>query len=318
MSPAARRAPSPVLSSEEGSNRAKLRVQCPAKVNLFLEVAGRRRDGYHNLATLFAKINLFDTLTLEPIAGEGVELSIDNRTSAALAPSDDNLVVRAARAFRRRFRTEHGFRIALEKKIPIGAGLGGGSSDAAGTLVGLARLSGIKPDRSSRAALKEIARGLGADVPFFLLEQQLALGEGIGDKLEPLELPKAPPPMVLVYPRVPIATAGVYQALRLPSKRAVLTSLSQLDKLQKKLMTGRPICEWAALLFNRLEEPVLGSYGQVKQAKDILARLGAQGVLMSGSGSSVFGFFATQGEAESAAARLQGYPWEVFVTCCMA
>lgn len=305
------------LAAEDAPAVARLKVQCPAKVNLFLEVTGRRRDGYHNLATLFAKINLFDTLELEAVAEPGVELSLDNKTVAPLEAKADNLVLRAAEAFRKRFRVEHGFRIKLEKKIPIGAGLGGGSSDAAGTLIGLSRLTARRPDRSHRAALKELARGLGADVPFFLQQLGLARGEGIGDKLSGLEIAKSLPPMVLVYPRVPIATPGVYQALTLPSKKTFLTSLSQLDRLQKKLSAGRPISEWAGLLFNRLEEPVLGSWGQVKQAKDILIRLGAQGALMSGSGSSVFGFFPGSGEAERAAERLRGYPWDVFATCCM-
>lgn len=294
----------------------RLKVQCPAKVNLFLEVTGRRRDGYHNLATLFAKINLFDTLEFETIAEPRIELSIDNRTAAALEATSDNLVVRAAEAFRKRLRIDYGFKIHLEKKIPIGAGLGGGSSDAAGTLIGLSRLCGKKIDRSLRAALKELGRSLGADVPFFLKEGPYAIGEGIGDKLTAVDVAKALPPMVMVYPRVPISTPGVYKALVLPKKTAVLTSLSQLDKLQKKLIAGRPISEWAGLLFNRLEDPVLGSYGQVRQAKDILLRLGAQGALMSGSGSSVFGFFPGAGEAERAAERLKGYPWEVFATFC--
>lgn len=292
-------------------------MQCPAKVNLFLEVTGRRRDGYHNLATLFAKVNLFDTLDLSTIAEPVVELSIDNRTAARLEPSPDNLVLRAAESFREEFGIDHGFRIALVKKIPIGAGLGGGSSDAAGTLIGLSRILGMKLDRRHRSALKRLAVKLGADVAFFLQERGLALGGGVGDKLEPLELQKSLPPMVLVYPRVMISTAGVYQALIPPAKGAVLTRVSQLGKLQKKLTAGRPISEWAGLLFNRLEEPVLGSYALVRQAKDILARLGAQGALMSGSGSSVFGFFPEPGAAERAAAKLRGYPWEIFATCCI-
>ncbi|MBI4422224.1 MAG: 4-(cytidine 5'-diphospho)-2-C-methyl-D-erythritol kinase [Elusimicrobia bacterium] len=294
-----------------------IQVQCPAKVNLFLEVTGRRRDGYHNLATLFAKINLFDTLDFETRPEAGVELTIDNRTAAPLQPGPDNLVVRAAQAFRKEFRIPYGVRIHLTKKIPIGAGLGGGSSDAAGTLIGFARAAGRKLDRATRSRLRKLARSLGADVPFFLHDGPYALGEGIGDKLSGVEVPKAPPPMLLVYPRVAIETGGVYKALSVDAKNAVLTRLAQLGRLEKKLANGRPISEWAGLLFNRLEDPVLESYGQVRQAKEILVRLGAQAALMSGSGSSVFGFFSDQGEAERVAKRLQGYPWEVFVTCCM-
>ncbi|MCX5788512.1 MAG: 4-(cytidine 5'-diphospho)-2-C-methyl-D-erythritol kinase [Elusimicrobia bacterium] len=294
-----------------------IKVQCPAKVNLFLEVTGRRRDGNHDLATLFAKINLFDGLELEAIAEPRVELSIENRTAASLDAGPENLVSRAAEAYRERFGIEHGVRIRLEKKIPIGAGLGGGSSDAAGTLVGMARLCGRKLDRAHHAGLKRIGSLLGADVPFFLQEQPYAIGGGVGDELEALEVAKAPPSMILVYPRVEIGTGGVYKALELPAGPVALTRISQLGKLKKKLAAGRPISEWADLLFNRLEDPVLRSYGQVRQAKEILERLGAKGALMSGSGSSVFGFFPEAGEAERAAGRLRGYPWEVFVTCCL-
>lgn len=305
------------LADADAPARARLKVQCPAKVNLFLEVTGRRRDGYHNLATLFAKVNLFDTLEIEAIGEPTIEFALENRTVAPLSASPDNLVVRAADAFRKRCRVEHGFRIKLEKKIPIGAGLGGGSSDAAGTLIGLSRLTGKKLDRSHRSVLKTLSRALGADVPFFLQEHGLALGEGIGDKLTLVASAKSLPPMVLVYPRIAIATPAVYGALTRPSKKSSLTRISQLGRLQKKLGAGRPISEWAGLLFNRLEEPVLGSWAQVKQAKDILIRLGAQGALMSGSGSSVFGFFPEPGGAERAADRLKGYPWDVFVTCCL-
>ena len=294
-----------------------IKVQCPAKVDLFLDATGRRKDGRHNIAALFAKINLFDCLELEAIAPARVELSIDDRIGAGLDPGPENLVVRAAEAYRRAFGVPHGVRIRLEKKIPARAGRGGGPSDAAGTLLGMARLTGRKLDRGGMAALRKLAGGLGPYVPFFLREGSYAVGEGAGDKVSALDVSRALPPMVLVYPRVPVSAASVCRELGPAGKNAVLTALSQLGKLQKKLAAGRPISEWAGLLFNRLEDPVSRSYGQVRQAKGILERLGAQGALMSGTGSSVFGFFPGDGEAEKAAGRLRGYPWDVFVTCCL-
>ncbi len=294
-----------------------MKVQCPAKINLFLEVTGKKRNGYHTLSTVFAKINLFDTLDFQPVDHGAVELLVDNRTVAPLGGGRDNLVFRAAEAFRKEFRVRRGVRIELEKKIPIGAGLGGGSSDAAGTLVGLSRFFGLPQGRSTRAALHRLATGLGADVAFFLRPEPFALGEGIGDRLAAVEVSRTLPPMVLVYPRVPVSTAEVYRRLEIGPKSSVLTRLSQLSKLQNKLALGRPIAEWAGLLFNRLEDAVLGSCEEVLQAKKALQRLGAEGALMSGSGSSVFGFFSGPREAEKAAAKLRGYPWEVFETCCM-
>ena len=252
-------------------------------------------------------------MELEAIAPARVELSIDDRIGAGLDPGPENLVVRAAEAYRRAFGVPHGVRIRLEKKIPARAGLGGGPSDAAGTLLGMARLTGRKLDRGGMAALRKLAGGLGPYVPFFLREGSYAVGEGAGDKVSALDVSRALPPMVLVYPRVPVSAASVCRELGPAGKNAVLTALSQLGKLQKKLAAGRPISEWAGLLFNRLEDP----------ASDIaflhmdMERLGAQGALMSGTGSSVFGFFPGDGEAEKAAGRLRGYPWDVFVTCCL-
>src|ERR1700758_2090608 len=158
-----------------------IKIQCPAKVNLFLEVTGKRPDGYHRLATLFAKINLYDVLELEAdMTGEiKLEIELDNG-SALLSAGDDNLVMRAARAFYKAFRVGQGVKIKLIKRIPMGAGLGGGSSDAAGTLLGLARLFDIKLDAKKRKKLHDIAVTLGADVPFFLRSENFCLGTGIG------------------------------------------------------------------------------------------------------------------------------------------
>src|SRR5208282_357588 len=157
----------------------------------------------------------------------------------------------------------------------------------------------------------------GADVPFFLQDAPFCLGQGIGDKLKPISISRALPWMVLVYPRQAIATTKVYQSLPLLRRSDVLTRLTQLDTLQKKLSSGRPISEWADLVFNRLEEVVLPSHPEVLQAKRLLAQLGAQGVLMSGSGSSVFGFAASHAEGERIRSKLQAYPWQVVVTCCL-
>jgi 4-diphosphocytidyl-2-C-methyl-D-erythritol kinase len=290
-------------------------VQCPAKVNLFLEVTGRRPDGYHRLATLFAKINLFDVLDLEPCPG--FELEIESLPGQPLAAASDNLVLRAANAFRREFRTGAGARLRLRKRIPMGAGLGGGSSDAAGTLLGLARLYRMERKPGLLPRLRRLALGLGADVPFFLHPAPFCDGRGVGERLRPVSVPKSPPYMVLVYPEVEVPTRDVFGRLERPGRPAVLTSLAQLGTLEKKLEKGRPVSEWAAHMFNRLEAGVVSAYPEVAQAAQLLRRMGLSGVLMSGSGSSVFGFASSHAEGGRVVKRLEVYPWRVFLTCCL-
>ena len=294
-----------------------VQVQCPAKVNLFLEVTGKRRDGYHLLATLFAKVGVFDVLDVERTDAPGFTLDIVDEVGQGLSAGPDNLVLRAAEAFRKEFRLGYGARITLTKRIPLGAGLGGGSSDAAGMLQALARLHNLETDRAMMARVRRLAPALGADVPFFMRREGLCDGRGVGDRLKPLLPPKHLPWMVLVYPGIPVPTAEVFKRLERPGRSVVLTSLSQLDRLKKRLTSGRPSAEWTALLFNRLEDAVLDYRPEVRQAKEILAKAGLTGVLMSGSGASVFGFASSREEGERTLGRLKGYPWKVYLTCCL-
>ena len=290
-----------------------IKVQCPAKVNLFLEVTGRRPDGYHRLATLFAKINLYDVLELET-APRGVALEIESDTPLSAGP--DNLVRRAAESFIKAFRVDGGARIRLTKRIPLGAGLGGGSSDAAGTLLGLAKVFDMKLGGKRKAVLKRLAVALGADVPFFLHPAPFCLGTGIGDRLQPVRIEKSLPYMVLVYPGLRVSTPQAYQALPPAPRSVVLTRLSQLDRLIRSLRRGRPVEEWADLMFNRLESAELPVLAQVEAARRALLQIGVRGARMSGSGSSVFGFVASHAEGEAALERLRGYPWKGFLTSC--
>lgn len=295
----------------------QVQVQCPAKVNLFLEVTGKRRDGYHALATLFAKVGLFDVLDVERTDAPGFALEIVDEAGQGLSAGPDNLVLRAAEAFRKEFSLGYGARIKLTKRIPMGAGLGGGSSDAGGMLVALARLHRLELDRSAMARVRKLAPKLGADVPLFVRRDAFLDGRGIGDKLKPLDVPKALPWMVLVWPGVHCPTPEAFKRLSLPTRSDVLTRLSQLAKLEKRLTGGRPLPEWEGLLFNRLEDAVLGYRPEVRQAKELLAKVGLKGVLMTGSGASVFGFAPSREEAAAAARKLAAYPWKVFLTCCL-
>ncbi|HVE12518.1 MAG TPA: 4-(cytidine 5'-diphospho)-2-C-methyl-D-erythritol kinase [Elusimicrobiota bacterium] len=290
-----------------------VQVPCPAKVNLFLEVTGKRKDGYHTLATLFAKISVYDVVEAAIRESPGFELEIVPESGQPLSAGPDNLVLRAAEAFRKEFRLGLGARLRLIKRIPMGAGLGGGSSDAAGTLLALTRLFGMENDAGLRPRLKKLAAKLGADVPVFLNPHPICAGRGIGDRLSPVRAGKALPWMVLVFPGVEVPTKEVFGRLVRPGRSDVLTNLSHLDKLTRKLEKGRAISDWKGHLFNRLESEVLPRRPEVRQAKEILIRSGLEGVLMSGSGSSVFGFAASHAQGERALERLRAYPWKVFL-----
>jgi 4-diphosphocytidyl-2-C-methyl-D-erythritol kinase len=295
-----------------------VKFQCPAKVNLFLEVTGRRKNGYHTLATLFAKVNVYDVLDMEFINGGRPTLEIVDElgTVPPLSAGPDNLVLRAAEAFYKAFRIGVGVRITLTKRIPMGAGLGGGSSDAAGTLLGLAKLFQIDLTAARKRRLHEIAVKLGADVPFFLKDANFCRATGIGDRLKPVRVHKSLPYMIVAWPGFGSPTGPVYGALP-PRRRAeTLTRLSQLDRLIRSLKRGRPVEEWGGLLFNRLEQAQLPVMKDVAQARRILEAAGVKGVRMSGSGSSVFGFVSSHVEGERVVRRFQAYPWKVYLTSC--
>lgn len=294
-----------------------MKVQCPAKINLFLEVTGRRPDGYHRLATIFAKVNLYDVLDLTANSLGKFILEVESDGVGPLSNGPENLVHRAAEAFYKEFRIGQGVDIRLTKRVPMGAGLGGGSSDAAGTLMGLAKFFEMPIKGAVRKKLIKIGLALGADVPFFLHPANFCLGTGIGERLKAISVPKSLPYMVLIYPGFGVATAAAFKALPKPSRPDVLTRLSHLDKLIESLGKGKPISQWEACLFNRLEEAALPVLSQVEQVRRVLTQLGARGVRMTGSGSSVFGFVGSHVEGEKVIGRLKAYPWTVSLTSCL-
>lgn len=288
-----------------------LKVKAFAKINLFLEVTSRRPDGYHELATLFARIGVCDELSFKK-AAPGIRLIVKGGPRELGSPAD-NIVFKAAVKFFEAFGLSPAVEIKLEKKIPVGAGLGGGSSDAAAALLGLARL--YKLPRSASGRLMKIAAALGSDVPFFMLDAALAEGRGRGEKLKALKPGRGLPHIVLVYPGRPVYTKEVYGSLKLGSPAEIKNRLADFRRLSGLLKKGGFPAESAGLLFNRLEDPVLPKHKAVNSARKKLAELGADAALMSGSGASVFGLCRSGAKAARIAAEMKcirGYT--VFLT----
>ena len=256
-------------------------VPAPAKVNLFLHVTGRRSDGYHTLESLFALVDLADTLHLRTRDDGLVRRTVD----VAGVPEHDDLASRAARLLQDASGCTLGVDYALDKCVPLGAGLGGGSSDAGSMLLALNRMWGL---RWPRARLAELARTLGADVPFFV-GGGAALARGIGDVLTPVTLPVSW--LVLVTPAVHVPTASIFAAAELTRS----TASAKMDVFSA--IYGR----------NDLEPVVTARYADVARALAGLKAV-APHARMTGSGAAVFAAFESEAQARAAAAGLPREP----------
>jgi 4-diphosphocytidyl-2-C-methyl-D-erythritol kinase len=266
-----------------------VRVLAPAKVNLRLRVLRRRSDGYHDLDTLFQAIDLADEIAVE-LRAEGIELHVQG---ADLGPVVDNLAYRAAERLAARVGYDGGIAVSLTKRIPAGAGLGGGSSDAAGVLRCLAELLDVRRDDRR---VREAAEQLGSDVPFFLSRSTLARGRGRGEILDPMSpLPTAD--LVLISPPVHVSTAKAYAALGESRRGAGAQAESSAP-------SPRSWDDVAVQAVNDFQPIVGAAHPEIGIALDALGAEGARFALMSGSGSSVFGHFDSRREAERVAAEL--------------
>lgn len=273
------------------SGAARVTVRCPAKVNLHLEVLGRRPDGYHELRTVFVAVGLFDELELAS-APPG-ELGLEVVPADAVGTGDDNLVMRAARALQRACGTDAGARMRLRKSIPVAGGLGGGSSDAAGALAGLATLwSADLPE----PVLRDVAASLGADVPFFLVGGA-AWGAGTGSEVRPL--PDLPPWWVVLVPGPePIPTATVYRELG----AGPLAGGSLSAPADWPATGGVPPLE---LCRNDLEPVVLRRWPEAGERLAAVRATRPAVAMLSGSGGTVFGLYRSRGDAAEAAEILE-------------
>jgi 4-diphosphocytidyl-2-C-methyl-D-erythritol kinase len=279
-----------------------LELLSPAKINLFLSVTGRRPDGYHELATLMACIDIYDRMVMA-FTGRDIRLTCD----APSVPEDEsNLAFQAALLFRNAYRQYRGhapftgLAIQLQKTIPVGAGLGGGSGNAATVLTTLNKQvkDPLPPEHLSALALE-----LGADVPFFMVGQP-ALATGIGEQLTPWPgLPSYS--LVVVFPGGGLATGEIYRSLNL--------RLTNCEKKLKGFPLKHGMFDAAVHLCNDLESVAMQRCPDIALIKKELNRLGALGALMSGSGSSVFGLFASADKARKARQRLVARAeWQVF------
>ncbi len=245
-------------------------VPSRAKVNLFLEVTGKRPDGYHELLTLFGRISLADSLTLRLSGNPGIRLTVENKSNFIPIPREKNLAWRAADSFYRAFRLSPALDMRLVKRIPSGAGLGGGSSNAAAVLEGLSRLHRRRSPADRRKLLRLAAR-LGSDVPFFLAGSVFCEGRGRGEKLRPMPLRPGRAALVIYFPGFPVPTPGVYAALKRPGPREVSASGRLYRRLLSALRSGAGPSSWAPLMLNRLEDPVLPARPAIARARSRLA-----------------------------------------------
>ena len=273
----------------------RLVLKAAAKVNLVLEVLGRREDGYHELVTVMQAVDLSDRITLED--AEVLEL----RSRVPGVPSDGrNLALKAATALREAAGISRGVRITLDKRIPVAAGLGGGSADAAAVLAGLNRLWRL---RWPLERLDEVATGLGMDVPFFL-RGGTALGTGRGERIERLR-GGGSLGLVLVNPRFAVSTAEMYGRVT-----PQMYSDGRYAKTLCAGLSGRSPGRVAASLYNGLQEAAVAAYPPIGRIRAALLAAGALGALMSGSGPTVFGVTRSFEHARQIRRRLTRGAWD--------
>lgn len=278
----------PAAPNADSAGGAPLRQRARAKLNLGLKVLGRRPDGFHDIAGIFQTLDLADVLEFRPAARDRLTC-----TDPTLSTGDDNLVCRAVVAFRAAVPSLRPVHVRLDKRIPRGAGLGGGSADAAATLVGLNRLSG-RP--LAPASLAELGLALGSDVPFALMGGTARVG-GRGEHLEPLAWDGPRPQYVLACPGEQVSTAWAYGQLDLDALTGPSPYRSFLNSLRGGRVDGSGLLQ---VLENDFQPLVEGAKPIVAELSSQLRRLGAHVCSMTGTGSTVYGVFDDRIAAQSA------------------
>ena len=262
-------------------------INAPAKINIGLDVVGRREDGYHEVRMIMQSIRLFDRLTLDRKKDPGVRLT----TNLKFLPTDENnLIVKSAKMLMKEFNLEGGLNINLEKRIPVAAGMAGGSTDAASTMIAINQMYDLN---LSNSQLMKRAAKIGADIPYCIMKGT-ALAEGIGEKLS--TVPKLPNCTVLIVkPKIHVSTKEVYSKLTLDENTIHPDINVMIDDLKKKDLEG--LCSHIG---NTLEGVTIPMYPEIDDIKKFMMENGALGSLMSGSGPTVFGIFDDKDKATKA------------------
>jgi 4-diphosphocytidyl-2-C-methyl-D-erythritol kinase len=277
-------------------------LDAPAKINLYLDVLSKRKDSYHNISTIFCKTKLSDHITV-CLMGKGVSVSCNH---PALSNPRQNLAYKAACLMKKQFKLSTGLDIEIKKNIPIAAGLGGGSSDAASVVAAINSLLCLNLTRNR---LMGIGSLIGADAGFFLSGYNCAIGRGIGDRLERVNI-TSNMNILLLVPKISIYTKSIYKQLSLRLTKPTV----DVNMLARILMRKNWPNRLAHSLYNRLEDIVLPLYPITKEGKRALLDF-TDKVLLSGSGPSIFGIFKTRKEAEQAKTALgRDNRWELFLT----
>lgn len=279
-----------------------IRLKARAKINLGLDVIRKREDGYHEVKMIMQSLKMYDELTISKVAEPGITI----KTNRSYLPvNEDNLIYKAAKLIMDNYEVTGGVLVELEKFIPVSAGMAGGSSDAAATLVGMNQLFELNIPKKR---LMELGKTIGADIPFCIMRGTV-LAEGIGEKLTPLDtMPSCP--IVIAKPPINVSTKFVYENLKLdgvthPDIDGMLLAIKEGD------MDG--ICN---RLGNVLETVTISKYPVIDEIKQKMLEMGAKGSLMSGSGPTVFGIFEDYGVANKCAEKLRESELakQVFVT----
>ncbi len=275
-------------------------VRAPAKINLYLEIINKRPDGYHNIESVMHTISLFDTLEFFETADNKIELICEN---SELLNFEKNIVYKAAKLFKEKYNVNKGIKIKLTKNIPMGAGLGGGSSDAASTILALNKIWNVNDDIKN---LEKLGAKLGADVPFFMTGG-VAKISGIGDIVEKINA-KLSFDFILVKPSFGVSTPYAYSKVKFP-----LTNVRKISKIINILEKGMFDFESAKdLFFNRFEDFIFDEYQEIKQIRKVLEELGCAS-LMSGSGATVFGLVHDKKNIDFILNELKKYGWNIWV-----
>ena len=270
-----------------GINLERLLIKAMAKINLSLDVIRRRDDGYHEVRMIMQTVNLYDELEICEKEESGIEVSCDR---AILPCNEHNLVYKAAKLLLDRANEQRGIKITLKKRIPIAAGMAGGSTDAAATLVGINTIYNLGFDTKQ---LQEMGVKIGADVPYCILGGT-ALSEGIGEILTPLK--KAEDCfVVIVKPDISVSTKFVYENLHVET----LSKHPDIDGMIKAI-DKKDLLALSGKMENVLETVTIKKYPKIENLKNILKENGALNALMSGSGPTVFGLFTTKDAADKA------------------